>query len=63
PPVILTERDLLLQRQADNLLAVYLGIVRPEDLSDVDRQEIDRLVALRAAASSRKAKQGHQVLQ
>ncbi|PRP77103.1 hypothetical protein PROFUN_14503 [Planoprotostelium fungivorum] len=52
PPVILTERDLLLQRQSGNIFAAARGIVRLEDLSDVDRQEIDRLEALIEADSS-----------
>ncbi|PRP77192.1 hypothetical protein PROFUN_13378 [Planoprotostelium fungivorum] len=59
PPVILTELDLLTIRQRGNFLAVCRGIVRFEDLSDVDRQEIDRIGALIEAAASRKAKQGH----
>ncbi|PRP83102.1 hypothetical protein PROFUN_09781 [Planoprotostelium fungivorum] len=59
PPIIYTERELLQMRQGGNLYCVLRGIVRLEDLSDVDRQEIDRLGALLEAAASRKAKQGH----
>ncbi|PRP81067.1 hypothetical protein PROFUN_11145 [Planoprotostelium fungivorum] len=55
PPVIHTELDLLTIRQRGNLLAAARGIVRLEDLSDVDRQEIDRLEALIEADSSSQA--------
>ncbi|PRP75830.1 hypothetical protein PROFUN_08824, partial [Planoprotostelium fungivorum] len=51
PPVIHTELDLLTIRQRGNFLAMRRGIVRFEDLSDVDRQEIDRIEALIEAAA------------
>ncbi|PRP81063.1 nuclear pore complex protein Nup85-like [Planoprotostelium fungivorum] len=59
PPIILTELQFLAIRQVNNLHDLGFGRVRLEDLSDGDRQEINRITALRAAASSRKAKQGH----
>ncbi|PRP73128.1 pseudouridine-metabolizing bifunctional protein [Planoprotostelium fungivorum] len=52
PPITRTELELLAMRQLDNLLDISQRRVRLEDLSDGDRQEIDRITALRAAASS-----------
>ncbi|PRP82140.1 hypothetical protein PROFUN_10348 [Planoprotostelium fungivorum] len=55
PPIILTKLNILIIRQRSNLVAVLRGIVRPEDLSDVDRQEIDRIADLIEAAWSSQA--------
>ncbi|PRP77090.1 hypothetical protein PROFUN_14490 [Planoprotostelium fungivorum] len=52
PPIILTELQFLAIRQVNNLHDLGFGRVRLEDLSDGDRQEINRITALRAAASS-----------
>ncbi|PRP75808.1 hypothetical protein PROFUN_08802 [Planoprotostelium fungivorum] len=54
-PATSNERDLLLARQADNLVAVVFGQVRYQDLPEEDRRDIVRIATLGQAAPSSQA--------